>query len=50
MQGNPVAAPYRDGLPMLHLYQDIFEGHAVTGNHAFTSCTVGDEDDIEDDE
>ena len=50
VQKNSAAAPYRDGLPMLHLYQDIFEGHAATGSHAFTSRTVEDEDDMEDDE
>ena len=50
MQGNPAAAIYRDGLPMLHLYQNIFEGHAATGSHTFASRTVGDEEDREDDE
>ena len=60
MQKNPSAALYRNGLQMLRLYQDIFEGHNATGSMAFTfvSTSVGagmfddvhsvDEDDSED--
>ena len=33
---------------MLHLYQDIFEGHGATGSRAFTSRSSGPEEDIMD--
>ena len=35
---------------MLNLYQDIFEGHGATCSWAFTSLTIGDEDDMEEEE
>lgn len=60
MQRNPSATPHQNGLQMLHLYQDIFEGHDGSGSMAFHSAStfVGasqsddvhfvDEDDSED--
>ena len=35
---------------MLNLYQDIFKGHGATNSHTFISKSVGDEDDMEEDE
>ena len=35
MQRNPSVVPYRNGMPMWHLYQDIFEGHGAIDNFAF---------------
>ena len=40
MQDNPNAAPYRNGLPMLHLYQDIFEGQGASGSFAYHSTST----------
>ena len=50
MQNNPNVAPYRNGLPMLHLYQDIFEGQSATSSFAYhyisTYVRPGQSDDV----
>ena len=40
MQRNPSVASYRNGLQMLHLYQDIFEGNGAIGSMAFHSAST----------
>ena len=37
MQNNPNVALCQNGLPMLHLYQDIFEGQGTTSSFAYHS-------------
>ena len=40
MQDNPNVVLYRNGLPMLHLYQDIFEGQGIIGSFAYHSISI----------